>query len=388
MLIAPASGPTIIVTVSDTRTVETDTGGALVEEMLVAAKVRQFAIAETQKFGHVTYFWNGNRSGYFDETLETYEEIRSSTTPEELAPEMQAEPVTDRLLQAMTEGYDFLRVNYANGDMVGHTGNVDATRLAVACVDRCLARLVEATRALGGVLIVTADHGEEFLDHGQFGHAKSLYEELVGVPLLIKAPARRGAAPTEIIATGVPCSLMKCRLTQASTSPLFSIRYGKRPPNRAARRHPCMLRRCGHRRGAALGGRSGVQWVMTTAHIAEAQASVARLCLRGEEGELTGELRLGAGREVEQGCLQGDDQSRFSRPLPYRAKAFSGVESIMVQINDGWGIDYLPGSLSQDGVSAPNGPHGRVGHKDIFLMILFGITVYQTCQRLFLILGG
>lgn len=132
---------------------------ATMSEMLVAAKVRQFAIAETQKFGHVTYFWNGNRSGYFDETLETYEEIRSSTTPEELAPEMQAEPVTDRLLQAMTEGYDFLRVNYANGDMVGHTGNIDATRLAVACVDRCLARLVEATRALGGVLIVTADHG-------------------------------------------------------------------------------------------------------------------------------------------------------------------------------------------------------------------------------------
>ncbi|MGB1698698.1 MAG: alkaline phosphatase family protein, partial [Nannocystaceae bacterium] len=128
-------------------------------ELLIGAQVRQYAIAETQKYGHVTYFWNGNRSGYFDAALESYEEIPSSSTPEELAPEMQAEAVTERLLEAMTEGFDFLRVNFANGDMVGHTGNVEATRRAVECVDRCVGRLVEATRALGGVLIVTADHG-------------------------------------------------------------------------------------------------------------------------------------------------------------------------------------------------------------------------------------
>ena len=140
-------------------------------ELLVGAEVRQFAIAETQKFGHVTYFWNGNRSGYFDQGLERYEEVPSSSTPEEMAPEMQAEPVTDRLLDAMTEGYDFLRVNFANGDMVGHTGNIAATRLAVECVDRCLARLVEATRALDGVLIVTADHGnaDHMFDTGPDG---------------------------------------------------------------------------------------------------------------------------------------------------------------------------------------------------------------------------
>jgi len=167
-------------------------------ELLVGAKIRQFAIAETQKFGHVTYFWNGNRSGYFDEQLERYEEIPSSSTPEELAPEMQAEPVTDRLLQAMSEGYDFLRVNFANGDMVGHTGNIAATRLAVECVDRCLARVVEATRAVGGVLIVTADHGNA--DHmydvdSDGGITVRSSHSLNPVPFAIFDPQAEGEAP-------------------------------------------------------------------------------------------------------------------------------------------------------------------------------------------------
>ncbi len=91
--------------------------------------------------------------------------------------------------------------------------------------------------------------------------------------------------------------------------------------------------------------------------------------------------------EVEQGCLQGDDQPWLSGPLPHGAKSFPREQCIVAQINDGWGIDYLLGSLTQYGVADPDGPHGRVGQEDIFFMILFGITVHQTCQCFFLVLG-
>ena len=129
-------------------------------EILAAAHVSQLAISETQKYGHVTYFWNGNRSGMFDNGTETYIEIPSDRVSFDERPWMKAAEITDRLISELRTGtHRFARVNYANGDMVGHTGSFDATIVAVETVDLQLARLAKAIEELQGILVVTADHG-------------------------------------------------------------------------------------------------------------------------------------------------------------------------------------------------------------------------------------
>jgi 2,3-bisphosphoglycerate-independent phosphoglycerate mutase len=129
-------------------------------ELLAQNHVPQLAISETQKYGHVTYFWNGNRSGMFDSGVETYVEIPSDQVPFEQRPWMKAAEITDRVLQELRTGrHRFVRINYANGDMVGHTGSFDATVLAVESVDLQLARLAHEVEQLDGILVVTADHG-------------------------------------------------------------------------------------------------------------------------------------------------------------------------------------------------------------------------------------
>ncbi len=129
-------------------------------EHLAATGITQFACAETQKYGHVTYFWNGNRSGKFSDKLETYAEVPSDRVPFELRPWMKAAEVTDEVVAAIASGkHQLLRVNYANGDMVGHTGHYSATITAVQVVDLVLERIMRSVRDAGGVLVVTADHG-------------------------------------------------------------------------------------------------------------------------------------------------------------------------------------------------------------------------------------
>ena len=129
-------------------------------EYLVKADISQLAISETQKFGHVTYFFNGNRSGKFDEALEDYIEIPSDIIPYEQRPWMKAAEITDKVVEAIAgREYQFIRLNYANGDMVGHTGVPEAVEIAVETVDLCVARLVDAVKKANGILIVTADHG-------------------------------------------------------------------------------------------------------------------------------------------------------------------------------------------------------------------------------------
>jgi 2,3-bisphosphoglycerate-independent phosphoglycerate mutase len=129
-------------------------------EYLARNGVRQLAISETQKFGHVTYFWNGNRSGYIDPESELYVEIPSDRRPFEERPWMKAAEITDRVIDELAAGrWNHVRLNYANGDMVGHTGVRDAAVLAVEAVDLQLARLLPAIERLGGALIATADHG-------------------------------------------------------------------------------------------------------------------------------------------------------------------------------------------------------------------------------------
>lgn len=131
-----------------------DTAGEWFSKMGLA----QFACSETQKFGHVTYFWNGNRSGKFDG--ETWQEVPSDVVPFEQRPWMKAAEITDAMIAALQSGqYKLLRCNYANGDMVGHTGNFRAATMAVEAVDLALARLLPAIQAAGGVALITADHG-------------------------------------------------------------------------------------------------------------------------------------------------------------------------------------------------------------------------------------
>ncbi len=144
-------------------------------EFLAGTGVSQLAISETQKYGHVTYFWNGNRSGKFDSQTENYIEVPSDRVPFEQRPWMKAAEITDELIrQLMTGNFRFARVNYANGDMVGHTGNFRATTMAVEAVDLCLARLLPVLDALGGMAIITADHGnaDEMLELDKDGKPK------------------------------------------------------------------------------------------------------------------------------------------------------------------------------------------------------------------------
>jgi 2,3-bisphosphoglycerate-independent phosphoglycerate mutase len=134
--------------------------GNTLSEYLVATGVTQFAISETQKFGHVTYFWNGNRTEPFDKSMETYVEIPSDRVEFNRKPWMKAAEITDRVIEALlNEKYDFLRLNYANGDMVGHTGDLEAAVIAAETVDLCLGRLLATMEKVGGITLITADHG-------------------------------------------------------------------------------------------------------------------------------------------------------------------------------------------------------------------------------------
>jgi 2,3-bisphosphoglycerate-independent phosphoglycerate mutase len=127
-------------------------------EWFAKAGLKQFACSETQKFGHVTYFWNGNRSGKFEG--ETYQEVPSDVVPFEQRPWMKAAEIADAMIAAVKSGqYKVLRCNFANGDMVGHTGNFRAATMAVEAVDLQLARLLPVIDAAGGVALITADHG-------------------------------------------------------------------------------------------------------------------------------------------------------------------------------------------------------------------------------------
>jgi 2,3-bisphosphoglycerate-independent phosphoglycerate mutase len=131
-----------------------------ISEKLAAEKVKQYAISETQKFGHVSYFWNGNKSGKFDEETETYVEIMSDKVPFEQRPWMKAAEITDTVIEAIKSGeYKFIRLNFANGDMVGHTGHLEAAITAMQTVDLMLERILPVVEAAEGVAIITADHG-------------------------------------------------------------------------------------------------------------------------------------------------------------------------------------------------------------------------------------
>ena len=129
-------------------------------EFLSHNGVSQMAVSETQKYGHVTFFFNGNRSGKFDDKLEDFIEIPSDKVSFDEKPWMKAAEITEAVLKTVAEGKtDFIRLNYANGDMVGHTGNFNSTRIACEVVDMQIGRLMQAVEKAGGILLITADHG-------------------------------------------------------------------------------------------------------------------------------------------------------------------------------------------------------------------------------------
>ncbi len=141
-------------------------------EVLVAAGLNQYAVSETQKYGHVTYFWNGNKSEKFSEELETFKEIPSDKVSFDERPWMKSAEITDDVIEAIkSKKYDFIRCNFPNGDMVGHTGSLDATIIGVEAVDLGLARLMKVCDEYGVTLLVTADHGnaDEMLEKNKKG---------------------------------------------------------------------------------------------------------------------------------------------------------------------------------------------------------------------------
>jgi 2,3-bisphosphoglycerate-independent phosphoglycerate mutase len=166
-----------------------------VSEYLCAEGVTSFAISETQKFGHVTYFWNGNKSGYINEKLETYVEIPSDKIPFDQAPKMKAYEITEKTIELLKSGkYKFGRVNFANGDMVGHTGVMEAAITAVETVDECVGKLLQVVAELDGIAIVTADHGnadEMFVEKNGKKEIKTSHT-LNPVPFIIFDPQYSG----------------------------------------------------------------------------------------------------------------------------------------------------------------------------------------------------
>jgi 2,3-bisphosphoglycerate-independent phosphoglycerate mutase len=174
-------------------------------EYLAATGVRTLAISETQKYGHVTYFFNGNRTGKFDDKLEDYEEIRSDVIPFEQRPWMKCAEITDRILEAIPSGkYDFIRLNFPNGDMVGHTGVYQAVVCSMEAMDIQIGRIAKAIEAAGGVMVITADHGnsDDMFEHDKKTGAVSRKADgspkaktshsLNPVPCIIYDPAYRG----------------------------------------------------------------------------------------------------------------------------------------------------------------------------------------------------
>ncbi len=179
-------------------------------EYLVASGVRSLAISETQKYGHVTYFFNGNKLGKFDEKLETYVEIKSDVVPFEQRPWMKCAEITDYVLEAIASGkYDFIRLNFPNGDMVGHTGIYQAVICSMEGMDLQLGRLRKAIDAAGGIMVLSADHGnaDDMFEHDKTGAVKikkdgnaqaKTSHSLNPVPCVIYDPASKGEYKAEL----------------------------------------------------------------------------------------------------------------------------------------------------------------------------------------------
>ena len=179
-------------------------------EYLCASGVKQFSISETQKFGHVTYFFNGNRSGMFDPKLEEYVEIPSDKVPFEQRPWMKCADIADRVIAEIESGkWDFIKLNFPNGDMVGHTGVYEAVVCSMEGMDLQIGRMKEAVEKAGGVMLITADHGnaDDMYEHAKNGDVKRKADgeacaktshSLNPVPFIVYDPEYKGEYRKEL----------------------------------------------------------------------------------------------------------------------------------------------------------------------------------------------
>jgi 2,3-bisphosphoglycerate-independent phosphoglycerate mutase len=188
----------------------------ILAEVLAAHNLKQLHIAETEKYAHVTFFFNGGREEPFaGESRILIPSPRVATY--DLQPEMSAFLVTDKLVKAInTDAFDFIVVNYANCDMVGHTGKLEAATRAVEAVDACLGRVWQAVEKKGGAMIVTADHGNAEQMHDDETGQPHTAHTLNLVPVIIASPALKGnpaplrpgrlcdIAPTVLTLMGLP----------------------------------------------------------------------------------------------------------------------------------------------------------------------------------------
>lgn len=164
-------------------------------QYVCALGIKAFAISETQKFGHVTYFWNGNNSGYVCENLEEYIEIPSDKIRFDQAPRMKADEITDATVELLKSGqFKFGRLNYPNGDMVGHTGVVPAIIASVEAVDQGLVKLLKVIEELKGICVILADHGnaDEMFTVKNGKRIVSTAHSLNPVPFIIVDPLYQG----------------------------------------------------------------------------------------------------------------------------------------------------------------------------------------------------
>ena len=180
-------------------------------EYLAQLHLHQLRIAETEKYAHVTYFFNGgNEAPYPGEDRILVPSPKVATY--DLEPEMSAVEVTDRLVEAIAGGrYDAIVCNYANGDMVGHTGNFEAAKRAIETLDGCIGRVVDAARAAGGEVLITADHGNAERMHDDATGQAHTAHTLNVVPLvyvgrpatLVAGGALQDVAPTLLALMGL-----------------------------------------------------------------------------------------------------------------------------------------------------------------------------------------
>jgi 2,3-bisphosphoglycerate-independent phosphoglycerate mutase len=173
---------------------EQDVSGTMAE-VLAEHSVRQLHVAETEKYAHVTYFFNGGReTEWAGETRILVPSPRDVPTYDQ-KPEMSADEVARRFMDEVGNGYGFGIVNFANPDMVGHAGIIPAAVKAVETVDSCLGRVVQAVQALGGVCLVTADHGnaEQLLEED--GVSPHTAHTLNPVPLLVTIAGANVSGP-------------------------------------------------------------------------------------------------------------------------------------------------------------------------------------------------
>ena len=184
-------------------------------ETVARAGLKQLRIAETEKYAHVTFFFNGGEERQFDGENRILVPS-SKVATYDLKPEMSAPEVTDKLVEAIGSGtYDLVVVNYANTDMVGHSGILPAAIKAVEAVDSCLGRLMEAVKQAGGVMFVTADHGNAEQMYDGESHQKHTQHTLNRVPaLLVNAPAKIRSLQDGKLADVAPTLLALMHLPQ------------------------------------------------------------------------------------------------------------------------------------------------------------------------------